>query len=302
MGNQTGISLRARLMKKTLENSIKPLLSPDTPISAQRLLTNFGLRINILPLGTEVNRVTINGMSAEWVSNRYHLASEKVILYFHGGAYNIGSPESHRNLTAHLAKASEAMVLVIDYRLAPEHPFPAALTDAINSYQWLLENGHDPQDIILAGDSAGGGLAMATALSLKDQTMPLPSAIGLISPWVDLTMSGESVTSRADCDPMIRKDWLEVMINNYATDLTPDSPLYSPIFADLTGLPPIFIQVGSDEILLDDAIRLAQRAESQGVSVELEVWEGLWHVWHFQAGLVPESNQAIEDFAHSLVT
>ena len=294
------ISLRAKLMKKALQNSIKPLLSPHTSIKTQRLLTDIGLRMNLLPLGTHITPVDIDGLNAEWIANKHHNSTDTIILYLHGGAYNIGSTKSHRNLTSHLAKASEATILLLDYRLAPEHPYPAALTDAVKAYKWLIDCGHLAEDIVIVGDSAGGGLAVATALSLKDEGLQMPRALGLISPWADMTMSGESVKSKADLDPMIRKDWLDAMINNYATDLPPDSPLCSPIYADLEGLPPVYIQVGSDEILLDDAVRLAQRIESSGGRVNLDVWEDMWHVWHFQAGLIPEANKAIEQMADHL--
>lgn len=294
------ISLRAKLMKKALQNSIKPLLSPHTSIKTQRLLTDIGLRMNLLPLGTHITPVDIDGLNAEWIANKHHNSTDTIILYLHGGAYNIGSTKSHRNLTSHLAKASEATILLLDYRLAPEHPYPAALTDAVKAYKWLIDCGHLAEDIVIVGDSAGGGLAVATALSLKDEGLQMPRALGLISPWADMTMSGESVKSKADLDPMIRKDWLDAMINNYATDLPPDSPLCSPIYADLEGLPPVYIQVGSDEILLDDAVRLAQRIESSGGRVNLDVWEDMWHVWHFQAGLIPEANKAIEEMADHL--
>ena len=294
------ISLRAKLMKKALQNSIKPLLSPHTSIKTQRLLTDIGLRMNLLPLGTHITPVDIDGLNAEWIANKHHNSTDTIILYLHGGAYNIGSTKSHRNLTSHLAKASEATILLLDYRLAPEHPYPAALTDAVKAYKWLIDCGHLAEDIVIIGDSAGGGLAVATALSLKDEGLQMPRALGLISPWADMTMSGESVKSKADLDPMIRKDWLDAMINNYATDLPPDSPLCSPIYADLEGLPPVYIQVGSDEILLDDAVRLAQRIESSGGRVNLDVWEDMWHVWHFQAGLIPEANKAIEEMADHL--
>ena len=294
------ISLRAKLMKKALQNSIKPLLSPHTSIKTQRLLTDIGLRMNLLPLGTHITPVDIDGLNAEWIANKHHNSTDTIILYLHGGAYNIGSTKSHRNLTSHLAKASEATILLLDYRLAPEHPYPAALTDAVKAYKWLIDCGHLADDIVIVGDSAGGGLAVATALSLKDEGLQMPRALGLISPWADMTMSGESVKSKADLDPMIRKDWLDAMINNYATDLPPDSPLCSPIYADLEGLPPVYIQVGSDEILLDDAVRLAQRIESSGGRVNLDVWEDMWHVWHFQAGLIPEANKAIEEMADHL--
>lgn len=286
-------------MKRIIRNTVKPLLSPDTSVDTQRLVSELGLKLNVLPKGTHIVATEIAGRYAEWVSHET-VTTENVVLYFHGGAYNIGSAKSHRNVTAHLAKAMQCPILVLDYRLAPEHPFPAALSDATAAYQWLLAHEHDPKHIALAGDSAGAGLAMATALELKHQNTPLPAILGVISPWVDLTMSGESVVSKAALDPMIRKDWLEVMINNYATDVDPASPLCSPIFADLSNLPPIFIQVGSEEILLDDAVRLAQRAEASGTPVDMQIWEGMWHVWHYQSGIVPEANQAIEEFATAL--
>ncbi|GAA3911339.1 alpha/beta hydrolase [Litoribacillus peritrichatus] len=294
-------SLRAQVIKKTLRSSIKPLLSPNTSITTQRRLTDFGLQLNILPFGTEISETELDGIPTEWVSNKHTLDCDNVILYLHGGAYNIGSPKSHRNVTAHLARATGSMVLAIDYRLAPEHPCPAGLSDVIKVYRWLLAHDHNPKNLAIAGDSAGGGLTVASVLEMKEENLPLPAVLGVISPWVDLTMSGESVRSNAAIDPMIRKDWLEAMINNYATDLAPSSPLCSPINGDLTGLPPLLIQVGSDEILLDDAIRLAQRAESYGVSVELDIWESMWHVWHFQAGLIPEADQAIQDLANHLL-
>ena len=292
-------SLRANWMKRLIRKTVKPLLSPETTIETQRFLADIGLQLNVLPKGTHIVATEIAGRYAEWVSHE-EVSTEHVVLYFHGGAYNIGSAKSHRNLTAHLAKAMQCPILVLDYRLAPEHPFPAALSDATSAYQWLLDHDHEPEHIAIAGDSAGAGLVMATALELKQRNLPMPAVLGAISPWVDMTMSGESVTSKAELDPMIRKDWLDEMINNYAIDVDPASPLCSPIFADLAELPPIFIQVGSDEILLDDAVRLAQRAEATGTPVELQIWEDMWHVWHFQAGILPESDQAIEEFANAL--
>ena len=291
-------SYRAQVIKKTIRSSVKPFLSPTVPVKAQRLISNIGLQIRMLPSETQISSVDLDGLPAEWVLNKHTHNNENIIIYLHGGAYNIGSPQSHRNITSRLAKATGAMVLAIDYRLAPEHPFPAGLSDVTKAYKWLLEHGHNPKNIAISGDSAGGGLTVSSALAIKEENIELPSSLGVISPWVDLTMSGESVQSNANVDPMMRKDWLIAMGNNYATDLRPESPLCSPIFSDLTDLPPLLIQVGSDEILLDDSVRLAQQAEASGVNVELNVWENLWHLWHFHAGFFPEADKAIQDLAN----
>jgi acetyl esterase/lipase len=184
--------------------------------------------------------------------------------------------------------------LAVDYRLAPEHPFPAAVEDAVAGYDWLLSTGVDPAQVIIGGDSAGGGLTVATLVALKDAGVPMPSADLCISPWTDLALTGGSLRSKADADPMIAPDRITRVRDAYVGDADPREPLASPIYADLSGLPPMLIQVGENEVLLDDSTRLAERAEAARVDVTLEVWPEMIHVWHFFAELLPEGQQAID--------
>ena len=185
-------------------------------------------------------------------------------LYLHGGGYVIGSPKTHRELARRLSTETGGSILVVDYRLAPENPFPAAVEDAVSAYCWLLETGREPEALSIAGDSAGGGLAVATLVSLKDQGIPLPSCGVCISPWVDLEVIGESMSTRAHLDPMIQRDGLVTMGQTYLNGADPRSPLAAPMYADLSGLPPLLIQVGTRETLYDDAIRLACQAVQAG--------------------------------------
>lgn len=246
-----------------------------------------------LPPDTRVEKTTVGRMTAEWVSGQ-NAEEGRVILLVHGGAYALGSCNSHRDLAARIAIASSARALVVEYRLAPENPFPAGLEDAISAYRWLLERGTKPENIVIVGDSAGGGLTLATLLSLRDAGDPLPAGAVLLSPWTDLAMSGESHTSRAELDPVLNKGTMPQFIGYYLGDRDPKTPLASPLYADLHGLPPLYIHVGDDEILLDDSRMLAERARAAGVDVSLEVWEGMWHVFHSSASQVPEGTQAIE--------
>jgi acetyl esterase/lipase len=185
-------------------------------------------------------------------------------------------------------------VLVIDYRLAPENPFPAPVEDAVSAYRWLLDQGNDPAALSVAGDSAGGGLTAATLVSLKDQGIPLPSCGVCLSPWVDMEGIGESMTGRADSDPMVQRDGLVAMAGVYLGGADPRSPLAAPLYADLHGLPPLLIQVGTRETLYDDATRLAYQAARAGVKTTFEPWDEMIHVWHLFAPLLDEGQQAIE--------
>jgi acetyl esterase/lipase len=185
-------------------------------------------------------------------------------------------------------------VFAIDYRLAPEHPFPAAVEDAVAGYRWLLSTGVDPAQIIIGGDSAGGGLTVATLVALKDAGERLPSGAVCISPWTDMALTGESLVSKAEADPMITTDGITRVRDAYVGAADPRAPLASPIYAGLSGLPPMLIHVGENEVLLDDSTRLAERAKAAGVDVTLEVWPEMFHVWHFFAAMLPEGQQAIE--------
>ena len=237
--------------------------------------------------------VNINTVPGEWVSPPGAMTG-RVILYFHGGSYNSGSINSHRDLVANIANSANARALIIDYRLAPENPFPAAVEDALAAYQWLLSNGNRPDQIIVAGDSCGGGLALSLLVSLRDASEPLPAAAVCLSPWTDLTCTGESWGTNARADIMLDPGGIKESARVYLDGADPRTPLASPLFADLKDLPPTLIQVGSDELILSDSTRFAEQAQAAGVDVTLEVWDGMQHEWHFVANYLPESRQAID--------
>lgn len=214
------------------------------------------------------------------------------VLYLHGGGYCLGSPNSHIGMVARLAKRAGAVAILPDYRLAPEHPYPAAIDDCARVYRALLEE-IEPSTLAIAGDSAGGGAALSTLCRLRDAGDPLPAAAYLLSPWTDLTGSGGSTTTKAEVDPMLQLPFLRQGAAMYAGGMPLDDPGLSPLFADLAGLPPTLIQTGSDEILLDDTTRLAERLERAGVDTTVEIADGLWHVYPAFAGFMPEATAAL---------
>lgn len=236
--------------------------------------------------------VNAGGVPAEWVSTSQS-EDARVVLYLHGGGYVFCSIGTHRELASRIARASRARCLVLDYRLAPEHPFPAALEDATAAYRWLLAQGVSPQTLVVAGDSAGGGLTLATLFSLRDAGDPLPAAGACLSPWTDLEMTGDSTRPGAVDDPLVTLESLTGMAQQYASESDLRSPLVSPVHGDYRGLPPLLIQVGTREVLLDDSVRVAERAKASGVDVSLETWPGLVHVWPLLAPTAPESEQAV---------
>jgi acetyl esterase/lipase len=237
--------------------------------------------------------VSAGGVKAEWIVPP-NAANDRVILYLHGGGYVMGSINTHRAMVARIARASQARALALDYRMAPEHPFPAAVDDATTAYRWLLAQGYKPGKIVISGDSAGGGLTLATVIALRDAGTALPAAAVPISAWADLEGTGDSVKTRAAGDPMVGLEGLLRMAKMYAGDHDPKNPLISPIHADYRGIPPMLLQVGDAEILLDDSTRVADRAKAAGVKVELEVWPEMFHVWHVFAKILPEGQQAID--------
>jgi acetyl esterase/lipase len=251
--------------------------------------------MSAFPSAGEAKTTPVNagGVPAEWIVAP-GAADDRVMLYLHGGGYVMGSIATHRELAARLSKASGARVLVIDYRLAPEHPFPAAVDDAVAAYRWLLAQNIQSSRIVVAGDSAGGGLTLATLVALRDAKVPLPAAGVCISPWVDMEGTGASMTTRAKADPVVQKQGLLGMAQLYLGGQDPKSPLAAPLHADLRGLPPLFIQVGDAETLLDDSTRVAEKAKIAGVKVDLEIWPEMPHVWHLFAPFLPEGQQAIE--------
>jgi len=246
------------------------------------------------PAGVTCTPVEAGGVSAEW-SVADGAAEDKVILYVHGGGYVMGSAGSHRDVTGRLSKASGARVLSLNYRLAPEHPFPAPVDDAVAAYRWLLAQGISSSNVAIAGDSAGGGLAFATLLALRDAGDPVPAAGVGISPWVDMEGTGESMTTRAAVDPIVQKEGLLGMAKLYLGDADPKNPLAAPLHANLAGLPPLLIHVGDAETLLNDATRITERARKAGVDVTLKIWDEMPHVWPMLAPILPEGQQAIEE-------
>ena len=245
------------------------------------------------PPDVKVERVSAPAAPAEWLRPP-SATPGRVVLYLHGGGYVIGSPRSHRHLAAAIAGAAGASALLLDYRLAPEHPFPAAVEDATAAYRWLLDQAIAPEHIVIAGDSAGGGLTVATLLALREARVPLPAGGVCISPWVDLTCSGASYATKAAADPIVRRAGVEEMARAYLGATPPRTPLASPLFADLRGLPPLLIHVGSDEVLLDDAVQLAERAKAAGVDATLEIYDRMIHVWHWFLPMLDEAQTAVE--------
>lgn len=245
------------------------------------------------PEDVTVTTVDVEGTPAEWL-DAPNVESDRVLLYLHGGGYVIGSIATHRGLTASLSRAANCRVLALDYRLAPENPYPAAVEDATKAYRWLLGQGYGADKIAISGDSAGGGLTLATLLSLKQSGYRLPAAAAPISPWTDMEGSGESMNTKVDLDPMVEPGGLMGMARLYMGDDTDyRAPTASPLYGDYAGLPPLLIQVGELETLLDDATRVADKAKAAGVDVNLEVWDEMVHVWHLFAPMLPEGREAI---------
>ena len=287
-------SFRSRIIQRIMRDSKDALLG-NLPVEVRRRRIDAAARRSIrVPRGVCLQTVAADGVPSDWLEPD-HAIPGRAILYLHGGAYVICSPTTHRGLAGSIAQSSRARLLLIDYRLAPEHPFPAALDDALTAYRWLLGKGYSPEHIAIGGDSAGGGLTLATALSLHDTHENMPAALFLLSPWADLTFSGDSIRTRADRDPLLQLNDDGWLVKSYVNGHSLTHPYISPLFADLHGLPPTFIQVGTEEILYDDSIRLEQKARLAGVDVSLETWPGMWHVFQAFAPYVPESQHAIEN-------
>ncbi|MBO0738710.1 MAG: alpha/beta hydrolase [Alphaproteobacteria bacterium] len=245
------------------------------------------------PASTQTLRVGVGAVKADLITTPGS-AARRYVLFLHGGGFIVGSPRLYRHLTWRFAETTRARVLAVDYRLAPEHPFPAALEDAISAYHWLITNGADPRQIAIIGDSAGGGLVFSLMLLLRDEGVPLPGAAVALSPWTDLALTGSSLRINAVADPMLNAEDPPQFVADYLAGADPRTPYVSPLYGDPAGLPPTIIQVGSDEVLRDDAVRMADRLRAAGCEVELEIWPRMPHVWHVFAPLVPEARRAIE--------
>jgi acetyl esterase/lipase len=255
--------------------------------NARRITTDYRLE-----------KIDADGVAAYWVRTGQPAHGDKVILYLHGGGYILGSATTNLGVPLHVGPAASTPVLSVEYRLAPEHPFPAALNDALTTYGWLLSRGYHGRDIALMGDSAGGGLAISFALAARDRKLPMPAAIAALSPVVDLTEVSDTRQSLVGFDPILVSGSTG-RIAIYAGNHDLRDPLLSPIYGDLRGLPPLLIQVGTREVLLSDSVRLARRAREAGVPVTLDVWEGMWHVWQ-EHPTAPEARQASDEIGRFL--
>lgn len=298
-------SLRKLMVRSALRTLIKPMAQPFVPLSVQRtLLDNAGFTMK-KPRGLAVATIALAGIPARKLTPE-NATGDRHVLYLHGGAYVEGSPKSHTALAGQVAHAAGATTWLIDYRLAPEHPHPAAVEDALAAYRALLDAGVAPNRVAIAGDFAGGGLTLAVTLAIRAEQLPLPAALALLSPWTDLTLSGASMLDKLDVEPMLNPPWLDWAAGLYCgsaqdgpATLRTD-PGVSPLFADFTGFPPMIVHVGSDEVLLDDATFLGKRAAHAGVEVSLKVYDGLWHVFQAQAGLIAEADASLREIGEFL--
>ena len=277
-----------QLWQGLLEALAPPAGIPEYRAGYEELLASFPI-----PEGTQIEEIDAKGVPAILVTAA-GASRDRVVQWTHSGGYVFGSAHGYRFFGAGLSAAADASVLLVDYRLAPEHTYPAALDDAKAAYQWLLGRGFAPEKIVVAGDSAGGGLAAGTLLALKDDGTPLPAAGMFVSPMADFTLSGESIKTKADVDPIASPDMLAGLGGLYAGSEPLDSRYISPALADLTGLPPLLVLVGTDEVLHDDSVRIVDNAKKSGVPAELVVGEGQAHIWPLFHQVLPEGQQALE--------
>ncbi|MFT5208641.1 MAG: monoterpene epsilon-lactone hydrolase [Flavobacterium sp.] len=291
------MSIRAALLSFILKRTLKKQFDTiEDVVSFRQKMTEAGSlggdtpdRINIVPQ-------VLNGVPCEWVTTE-KTDQNQVLLYLHGGGYVFGSPESHRDLAWRLADESGMRVLMVDYRLAPENPFPAALDDTTQCYRWLLDEGFSPNSIAIGGDSAGGGLALASLVNMKNLGLTLPNSGILLSPWLDLSVSGESLETNADADAILTPYALRSMAEHYLGGLDRTAALASPLFADLSDLPPLLIHVGSTEILLSDTERVRDIIKESGGQVITKIWPKMPHVFQVLASRIPEGKVAISELS-----
>jgi epsilon-lactone hydrolase len=270
---------------------------PDMPLDELRLMFEHWGDVTAEPGGVDYLETDADGVPAMWAVPK-GCAQDRVVLCFHGGGYVTSSMYTHRKVYGHLAKAISCRALIPDYRRAPEHVHPAPVDDAVTAYKWLLDQGIAPQHIALTGDSAGGALAVTTLLRARERNLPMPAATMPLSPWVDMELTGESLVSNRDKDVIVQKEVVDMMATTFLGDGgNRRDPLANPLYANLEGLPPMYIQVGGDETLLDDSRRLAERAREAGGEVSLDIFPEMQHVFHFAAGYAPEADDAIRKLA-----
>ena len=238
--------------------------------------------------------IDAGGVTCQWITAP-DVPQDRLIIYFHGGAYATCSPTTHQDLISRLSRASGAAAIGVGYRLAPEYIFPAAVEDSLAVYEWALGHGFEPKNIVLAGDSAGGGLVISTLLKTRDSAAPMPGAGICLSPWIDMECTGASMSANADSDVFIGYNGLRARAQSYLGEADPRNPLASALYADLQGLPPLLIHVGSDEALLDDSTRLAALGSDFGIDVTLKIWDNMVHVWQAFASVLPEGQESIQE-------
>ncbi|NVJ97460.1 MAG: alpha/beta hydrolase [Alphaproteobacteria bacterium] len=294
------MSVQAWLVRRKIRAAFRPKQSrsgseEDRLRHFDRTLTAMEDRLPGAPADATVETVNDNGVRGDWIFVP-GARDDRILLYSHGGGYVWGSPKNYHDLGARLSRALKARVFLLDYRLAPKHKCPAAVDDALAAYAFI-RNAYPQAKIGLCGDSAGGGLALASTLLLKEAEQVQPVAVGLISPWLDVSGSGASIETNKHKEVMLEADGIAVAGKLYRGDMPADDPRCSPLFGDHDGMPPILAQVGSEEILLSDSVRLAEKVRAAGGEIQLDVWPKMHHVWHMSAGIVPEGKKAIEQMA-----
>ncbi|MDR9761611.1 alpha/beta hydrolase [Rhizobium redzepovicii] len=269
--------------------------------SLQQRRTAFRTLLETTPGPTriQVRQVDADGVDAElmWPARLHHPIGQRVILYIHGGGFSGGSIRTHSLLAGSLAKAASSDVLLIEYRLMPEYTYPAQINDALTAYRWLLDNGYRAENVVVAGDGAGGNIALETVLRQRQAAKPLPAAVIALSPITDLAATGGSMTSNADSDPLVGRASIETLRKAYLGSRSPNDPQASPLYADMTGFPPLLLQVGSGEALLDDTLRLADKARQAGVDVTTEIWPGMPHQWQLFPSLLDDADRSSQNIA-----
>lgn len=283
-------SWQTTALNVALHLTVKRMMNSSGSVEATRKFIESRRRRPVPP-GCRIEPVACHSFRGEWVTSR-HSSEARTLLYLPGGGFMLPASAQIPSLVARLSRHAGTRGMIVHYRLAPEHPFPAGLNDCLAAYRHLLDLGTDPKSIVIAGDSAGGGLTLSTLLALRDAGDPLPAAAAVISPFTDFTFGGESRVENDRKDPILSNGGMEQMNPIYLRDTPPDHPLASPVYADFRGLPPILAHVGSTEVLLDDTRRVAQRARAQAVQFEVEVYDQVPHVWHLWRFL-PESQQAV---------
>lgn len=284
-------TLRRKAFSKLIRYGVRPFLGGRLPYGVQRATALAATNLCIAPAGMQYRAIELGGVAGEAVS--VGTTNDGTLLWFHGGGYCVGSSQTDRAPAGQFSKASATRVILPDYRLAPEHPHPAALEDALSVYRALIDQQQDPSKLVIGGDSAGGGLALALAITLREQGLPLPAGMALFSPWVDLRNMLDSHHSRAAADPWLTSKMLNNWAAAYCGNQPVDLPTCSPLLADLHDLPATLIQVGECEILLDDSVELDKKLRASGVNSELQIFDDMWHVFFLQAGLLSQADNAV---------